>query len=201
MSIPSPGFGAGHSAQYTTLAEALRLNVETMEAEIADLAIRGFAPSAASLRMEARFVTVTLLAAALCESVANVILATVCSATAFEKLDRLRTVEKWTVEIPRHLGGPSPSVELQQELELLFRVRNSIMHAKATIYSEGETIANPGNTEQWQHLAPGAARKFAALPLALVTIIPADADLLVHAVGISLLQRQPRPPLYLVPGS
>ena len=192
MEKPGPGFGAGHSAQYTTLAEALRLTVETMEAEIAELASRGREPSDASLRLEARYVTITLLAAALCESVANVILATICEATTFGKLERKKTAQKWTIEIPQRLSGPGPSGKLTKDLELLFDVRHSIMHAKATIYADGETVTNPGNTELWQQLAPDVVRRFAEVPLALVAIIPDTADTLVRAVGFSLLQRQPR---------
>lgn len=198
--LPSgPEFGAGHSAQYTTLAEALRLAVETMEIEIAELARHGLTVSAASLRLEARFVTVTLLSAALCESMANTILATVKTPTEFDEIERYPTVKKWTQLIPQALACNAPEARLQSELQLLFAVRNSIMHAKATIFSDGENVAHPGNTSLWEHLNPEAARGFAKVPRDLISIVPDTAEGLVRMIGCSLNERQPRPHLWLYP--
>lgn len=193
--LPGAGFGAGHTGQYITLAEALRQSVEAMEEDLVYLNQRGLTVSAALLRMEARAVTVTLLAAAICESAANTILASALSAAAFDAIEFESTVRKWTRRIPDALPCPPPPPPAEAQLRQLFDVRNAIMHAKATVFADGETVKHAGNSAQWVHLNPETSRHFARVPLQLTDIIPVTADLMIRSIGISLRERQPRLPL------
>jgi hypothetical protein len=193
--LPGPGFGAGHTAQYQSLAEALCLSVEALDEDLARLAARGLGIEVASLHMEARFLTIVILAAAVCESAGNTILATVLEPSAFDNIDKRPTVEKWCTRIPAALDAPRPSEDLQNDLKLLFSVRNSIMHAKSTIFSDGETIVHPGNSDCWTYLDESTVRRLALVPSRLAAMIPDTADGIIRIVGFAILQRKPRPRL------
>ena len=67
------------------------------------------------------------------------------------------------------------------------------MHAKATVFADGETIHIQGNDPQWIHLTPQIAREFITIPLRLAETIPASGGIL-HMIGCSLSERQPRLP-------
>src|SRR3954468_3216237 len=101
---PGAGFGGGHTGQYITLAEGLRQAAEAMEADWAYLAKKGFSVSIASLRFEARCATIAVLAAALCECVANTVLATTLSAEEFAEAQAENMPRKWSHLLPRVLS-------------------------------------------------------------------------------------------------
>ena len=87
--LPGPGFGAGHTNQCGTLAEGLRQVSEALESDLAAFAQEGFGPDIASRRLEARFATVTVLAAALCECMANTILAANMTGEEFATVEQI----------------------------------------------------------------------------------------------------------------
>lgn len=192
---PGPEFGAGHTAQYITLAEGLRQAAEAIEADLAYLEKKGLSHSVASLRLEARCATITVLSAALCECVANTVLASVCTPAEFAAVEKsVRMPRKWTHEIPRVLNCLPPSDSVARELWHLHETRNSIVHTKATIFSSGDTVHIQGNDPQWDHLTPEVARSFVTLPLRAAATIPDSADFLLQAMVSSLQERQPRLP-------
>jgi len=191
---PGPGFGEGHTGQYITLAESLRQAAEAMEADMAYLDKNGLTTSSASLRIEGRCATITVLSAALCECVANTVLASCSPPAEFEKAQRERMPRKWSHVIPATLNCAPPSDEVTRELWQLYETRNSIVHSKATVFSAGEKVHIQGNDPQWIHLTPNAARKFVTLPLRVSTSIPSTAGLVYHSISSSLRERQPRLP-------
>lgn len=191
---PGPGFGAGHTAQYVTLAEGLRQSAEAMEADMAYLDKKGRTIASASLRIEARCATITILSAALCECMANTVLASVLTPADFEKAQKENMPRKWSREIPAALKCAPPSGDVVQELWQVYETRNSIVHSKATIFSDGERVHIQGNDTQWIHLTPHVARKFIALPLRVSESIPHTAGLVYNSIGSSLRERQPRLP-------
>jgi hypothetical protein len=190
---PGPGFGAGHTGQYITLAEGLRQAAEAMEADLAYLEKKGLTTSLASLRFEARCATITVLAAALCECMANTVLATVLAPADFQEVEKEQMPRKWSREVPKALNCAPPGDAAIRELRRLHQTRNSIVHSKATIFSDGESVHIQGNDPQWIHLTPQAAREFIALPLRLAETIPPSPGIL-HMIGSSLRERQPRLP-------
>jgi len=162
----------GHTMQYATLARALGYAQMLVEDDLAQLAIEGLTISAASLRMEARFVTVTILSAALLESLANTILVTVLAPDEFAKIERKPSDTKWLAAIPSALGcEPFIPAPLEAELKSLFDVRNSIMHPKAKTFT-GTTTINAGNAEKWETLDTATVRAFASLPVRISELIP-----------------------------
>lgn len=190
---PGPGFGAGHTGQYITLAEGLRQAAEAMEADWAYLEKKGFSVSIASLRFEARCATIAVISAALCECIANTILASTLSAVAFAEAEKESMPRKWSHLVPRALSCAPPDGAAIQELWRLHQTRNSIVHAKATIFTDGENLHIQGNDPQWIHLTPQIAREFIGLPLRLAETIPASGGIL-YMIGCSLRERQPRLP-------
>lgn len=190
---PGAGFGGGHTGQYITLAEGLRQAAEAMEADWAYLEKKGYTVSMASLRFEARCATIAVLAAALCECVANTVLATTLSAEEFAKAQSETMPRKWSHLVPRVLNCVPPSSAVIEELWRLHQTRISIVHAKATIFADGQTVHIQGTDPQWAHLTPEIAREFIALPLRLVEIIPVSAGIL-YMIQCSLKERQPRLP-------
>jgi hypothetical protein len=193
---PGLGFGEGHVATYTTLAEGLRQAAEAREVDIAYLEKKGLPISANALRIEARCATITLLSAAVCECAANTILATVLSEIAFVELEKERPPmpRKWSHSVPEALKCTPPTDALMQELWLLYRTRDSVVHSKPTVFSDGENVRVQGNDSQWVHLTPEAVRKFVTLPIRVAQTIPESAEPLIQAIGWSLKQRQPRLP-------
>jgi hypothetical protein len=191
---PGPGFGAGHTGQYITLAEGLRQAAEAMEADLAYLEKKGLTTSLASLRFEARCATITVLSAALCECMANTVLASVLTPTEFEEAQKEKMPRKWSRVIPKTFNCAPLSDAVIQELWQLYETRNSIVHSKATIFADGENVHIQGNDPQWVHLTPDAARKFITLPLRLSETIPPTAGIVHHSIGSSLRERQPRLP-------
>lgn len=164
----------GHTAQYHTLARALGLALQIAEDELSRVEANGHGLWAASLQIEARFVTIVTLSAALCESMGNTILATLLDPVAFKAIERKPPVEKWIVHIPRATATPKliPSA-LSTELDELFDVRNSIMHPQATVFSKTKTV-HEGNSSKWNCLEqPTKVRSFASIPVRL-------ADLFTH---------------------
>lgn len=190
---PGAGFGGGHTGQYITLAEGLRQAAEAMEADWAYLEKKGFSVSIASLRFEARCATIAVLAAALCECIANTVLATSLSAEEFVDAQAEKMPRKWSNLVPRVLNCAPPDGAVIEELWRLHQTRNSIVHAKATVFADGETVHIQGNDPQWVHLTPEIAREFATLPLRLAETIPASAGIL-YVIQCSLKERQPRLP-------
>lgn len=191
---PGPGFGGGHTAQYITLAESLRQAAEALEADMAYLDKKGLTTSVAALRFEARCATITAVSAALCECIANTVLASILTPTEFEEAQKEKMPRKWSRTIPKALNGTPPNDRLIQELWLLYETRNSIVHSKASVFSDGETTHIQGNDLQWVHLTPDVARKFTTLPLRVAETIPASAGIVFHAIPSSLRERQPRLP-------
>lgn len=187
--IAPSGFGAGHTAQYITLAEALRLARESLEHDLGECNARKIAVPESSIRFEARISTICLLAAALSESVANTILATLVGSKAFEKLRMHSTHDKWTIRIPVALSCPPPSLQLANELKTLFALRASLMHAKATIFGENHEIVVKGDDHIWAGLTVANAKRFASLPYRLTAIVPDSADIVLSTISISLRER------------
>lgn len=190
---PRAGLGGGHTGQYITLAEGLRQAAEAMEADWAYLEKKGFSVSVASLRFEARCATIAVLAAALCECIANTVLATSLSAEEFADAQSETMPRKWSNLVPHVLNCAPPGDAVIAELLRLHRTRNSIVHAKATVFANGETVHIQGNGPQWVHLTPEIAREFITLPLRLTETIPASAGIL-YTIQCSLKERQPRLP-------
>lgn len=190
---PGAGFGGGHTGQYITLAEGLRQAAEAMEADLAYLEKKGFSVSVASLRFEARCATIAVLAAALCECIANTVLATSLSAEEFADAQTEKMPRKWSNLVPRVLNCAPPDGAVIEELWRLHQTRNSIVHAKATVFADGETVHMQGNESQWVHLTPEIARGFITLPLRLAETIPASTGIL-YMIQCSLNERQPRLP-------
>lgn len=191
---PGPGFGAGHTGQYITLAEGLRQAAEALEADLAYLEKNGLSISLASLRFEARCATITVLSAALCECMANTVLASVLTSIEFDDAQKEKMPRKWSRVIPKTLNCAPPSDAVIQELWQLYETRNSIVHSKATIFTDGENVQIQGNDPQWIYLTPDAARKFITLPLRVSETIPSTAGIVHHSIGSSLRERQPRLP-------
>ena len=191
---PGPGFGEGHTGQYITLAEGLRQVAEAMEADMAYLDKKGLTPSSASLRLEARCATIAVLSAALCECMANTVLASILNPEAFAEAQKEKMPRKWSRAIPTTLNCAPPTDAVIQELWQLYEVRHSIVHSKATIFADGTNVHIQGNDPQWSYLTPNAARRFITLPLRLSASIPSTAGLVFHSIGSSLRERQPRLP-------
>jgi len=184
----------GHTAQYITLAEGLRQIVEAMEVELAYLEKKGNSLGIASLRIEARCATVAVLSAALCECVANTVLAGTLTKAAFKDVVGESMPQKWNEIIPEVLGCPAPDPETMRLLRTLQTTRNSIVHAKATVFDEKEAVHIQGNDGQWINLTPEMVRKFQQLPLRLAENIPPSAGILSAGIISSLRDRQPRLP-------
>lgn len=192
---PHLGSYSGHTAQYMTLAMALRNSIEAMELDVARLERKQLAISAASLTIEAHCATITVLSAALCENVANTILATLMDSNAFLESEKIPMPKKWSQTIPELLNCSPPDPKLLRELGLLHQVRTSIVHAKATIYSSGDIVHIEGNDSRWVHLTPEIARSFSRLPLSLVNAVPLTVDYLLLGIGSTLRECQPRQPV------
>ncbi|OIQ89110.1 hypothetical protein GALL_290150 [mine drainage metagenome] len=192
---PTPQeFSTGHTAQYITLAEGLLQAIEALETDLAYIEKAGLSNSSASLRLEARCATIAVLSAALCECVANTVLATVLAPPDFRKAEQAKMPRKWSHEIPRALNSPPPNAAIVQELQLLHEIRHTIVHSKATIFLPGETVHIQGNDPLWIHLTPEKARRFVTLPLRVSETIPPAAGIVCQTIGSSLRQRQPRLP-------
>lgn len=164
----------GHTAQYQTLARALGLAAGLMEDDIEELADVGADERAASLRMDSRFVTVTLLAAALAECLANTVLALATDGTHEAlKGKQSRPLKRWTDDIPKALGCPSfLTDELRRDLQVLIDARNAITHANPELFTSENEIVAPGNASRWSHLTRENVRMFVGLPLRLIAVVP-----------------------------
>ncbi len=168
----------GHSGQYGTIARALGYAAGYMEDDLEELGYVNAPVSAASLRMEARFITVTLLSATLIEALANVALTQWLSPPGLKGLKLRGLLENWTVNLPEACGVPKilPQ-ELIDELTLLRDVRNSIVHAQTQTFVEG-TVVHKGRVEEWSLLTPETVRKFVNLPLRLIATVPQKPDVI-----------------------
>lgn len=191
---PGHGFGAGHTAQYITLAEGLRQTVEAMEADLAYVETKEPSLSLASLRFEARCATIAVLAAALCECAANTVLATVLTPADFQLIEKEQMPRKWSREIPKALHSAPPNDSIVQELWDLHQTRNTIVHAKATIFADSGAVHIQGTDPQWAYLTPSVVRKFYTLPLRVAETIPAQAGITYHSIPSALRERQARIP-------
>ena len=181
----------GHTAQYASLAEALRLAVEDLDSDIGELRKRGLSESAATLRIKARTATITVIAAALCESTANTILAIMLEPEEFNKLEAKTTQEKWMRRIPEALGGSLLKPALTTSLSRLFRVRHAIIHAKAKVYIKHDKPIHSGTVDHWDELDIKSACEFAELPSKLLESIPHTAPFVIKAIGCTLRERRP----------
>jgi hypothetical protein len=162
----------GHSAQYLTLARALGYAAGYMEDDIEELADVGQDVSAASLRMEARFVTVTLLAAAMAQSLANTIIAMAANEDAPQPGRWPTLFELWKERIPSAIGcAPFLTATLASDLTRLSDIRNSITHATPRLYA-GDSVISDGNASRWEQLDTRTVRMFVRLPLRLLAAVP-----------------------------
>jgi hypothetical protein len=163
----------GHTAQYETLARALGYAAGLMEDDLEELTERGYTVSAADFRLEARFVTVTVLAVAMTESLANTILALATNGHYKDpKGRRPKLVARWQSVIPERIGcAPFLSAALAKDLTLLGAVRNSITHSNPRLFS-GDTVIADGNSAWWDHLDADTVRMFVRLPLELLASVP-----------------------------
>lgn len=162
----------GLTMQFQTLARALGAAAGIMEDDLEDLAERGINHSAATLWLESRYVTVTILSAAVCEAVANTILLVALSPDVVKRaLDR-GLVSKWKFEISSAIDSASFLSETHESiLKTLVRARNSIVHAKSQVYS-GEQVVHEGDAEEWRLLELTIVRKFVQLPPQLLAAVP-----------------------------
>ncbi|MFT3831329.1 MAG: hypothetical protein QM691_16655 [Opitutaceae bacterium] len=180
---PPAGEPTGHSAQYQTIARALGNALGAMENTIDEYSkTPGWTEVNVGIQLEAHCVTITLLSAALCESVANTVLATFLSPSAFAKAECCPTVEKWTKRIPEAIGHlntiPAGTIA---DLKMLVKARNAVVHPKAQILGADTADGSPeilheGTPEEWAVLNPAAARRFAALCIELAGYLPDEVD-------------------------
>lgn len=189
--LPGPGFGAGHTNQCGTLAEGLRQVSEALELDLAALEREGFGPEVASRRLEARLATVVVLAAAVCECMANTILAANMPEEEFANIERIEMPRKWSHEIARLLRCAPPDTSTIGMLWELLRMRNSIVHPEATIFSDGETVRVEGNVKDWNSLSEERVRKYARLPGRLIETVPPSAGIPYLSMRFSLLELSP----------
>lgn len=164
----------GHTAQYQTLARALGYAAGLMEDDLEEAADVGSDERCAGLRMEARFVTVTLLAAAMAECLANTVLALATNgAHPSLKARKAQPLRRWEEEIPAALGcAPFLTGQLKRDLRLLIDVRNSITHANPQLFTHDQTVVSDGNADWWSKLDRVNVRMFAGLPLRLLAAVP-----------------------------
>lgn len=164
----------GHTAQYQTLARALGYSAGLMEDDFEELADVGANDGAASHRLEARFVTVTLLAAAMAECLANTVLALATDgAHPALKTKKAQPLRRWEEEIPATLGcAPFLTGQLKCDLKLLLDVRNSITHANPQLFTHEQEIVADGNAAWWLKLDRANVRMFVGLPLRLIAAVP-----------------------------
>lgn len=175
---------SGHTAQYITIARALGNALGAMEDTIDQYSkTPGWTEDNGGIQLEAHCVTITLLAAALCESVANTVLATLLTPSRFGAIEGSRTVDKWKKWIPEITAHQNQIPEnLGLKLELLFATRNAIMHPKATIFGPEECehnsseILHKGTSEKWSVLDPKSVREFAALCGKLAACLPEETN-------------------------
>ena len=143
-----------------------------MEDDLEELADVGRDVSAASLRLEARFVTVTLLASALAESLAHTIIGMAANKTLLGLKRRIPLFELWKQRIPLVIGcAPFLTGKLEGDLSRLSKVRNAITHANPRLYSGDKAIAE-GNAERWEQMDVKTVRMFVGLPLRLLAAVP-----------------------------
>lgn len=162
----------GHSAQYLTLARALGYAAGMMEDDIEELADGGYDVHAASMRMEARFVTVTLLASAMTESLAHTIIAMATVRDASKQNKRTRLFDLWNEAIAAAIGcSPFLTGKLSSDLRKLCDIRNSITHANPRLFT-GDQVISDGNTKRWEQLDTEIVRMFVGLPLRLLAAVP-----------------------------
>lgn len=170
-----PG-GTGHTGQYGTIARALGYAAGYMEDDLEELAYLNAPVSAASLRMEARFITVTVLSATLTEALANVALTQRLTPEKLKGLKRRGFLDNWMINLPEACGvAQILSRELIDELTLLRDVRNSIVHAKTQTFVEGNVV-HEGRVDEWELLTPETVRGFVSLPLRLIAAVPQKPD-------------------------
>lgn len=175
---------SGHTAQYMTLARALGNALGVMEDTVDKYGEpHGGEKALVDIQLEAHCATVTLLSAALCESVANTILAMLLPPAWFGAIEGRRTVEKWKKWIPEVIAKPGLIPEpVCTKLELLFTTRNAVVHPKARVFrsetgADGVLEANgKKKSEKWDVLNPANARKFAALCIELADCLPDETD-------------------------
>lgn len=162
----------GLSAQFQTVARALGGAAGIMEDDLEDLAERGLDHSSATLWLESRYITVTLLSAALAEAIANAILSMALQPSEIGKAIEERLFQKWKTGISRAIGSETfLSGPLENELLTLVRTRNSIVHAKPRVFS-GDNAIHDGNADDWGVLTPERVRQFVELPLLLLANVP-----------------------------
>lgn len=165
---------AGLTLRFLTLDRALHLALTETQADLNQMEQEGYSRSVASLRIEARFVTIVVLAAALCECLVNTVLALVCEKTVFSGIERERTLDKWRMELPKALRcAPFVTPEAFGQLEALMALRNSIMHPKADILLS--TSATESEVpHDWAKLDPVTISAYASLPKRLMNQVPSD---------------------------
>lgn len=164
----------GHTAQYITLARALGLALQIAEDELTKIEAKGHGLWAAGTQIEARFVTIIVLAAAVCESLANTLLAANLAPPELKRADKQPTYTKWEKEVPKALDVPPfVSPQLMDDLRTLFRVRNSIMHPKPEVFAQDRTTIHAGTAHIWDQLAdPSFVRRLASVPVRLSEAVP-----------------------------
>lgn len=157
----------GHTAQYVTIAIALRIQlVEYFER--AAMIGKKFSLDG-NEELEARRLTIVLLTAALCESCINAALALTLEPADFNKIERKPPLVKWF----DHSKRVNPAFALDpnsadgKELEFLIKCRNSTTHARPEVYTETETI-HPGNHEPWAFLNHDRVLPIVTLPVTLL---------------------------------
>lgn len=176
---PPDAVATGHTAQYSTLGRALGWALRSYQEVILAMETRGILEWGNSLNLEARRVTVVLLTAALCESIANTILSAKMTDSKWEKADHTPTVEKWTKLIPKtlELKNHSLSDELRADLEMLFVLRVSIVHAKPSLVvpEENKTrVIREGNGGLWDKLDHETVMRLSTVPVSLLDSLITD---------------------------
>lgn len=175
----------GHTAQYLTIAIALRIQLVEYFDRAALIEKRSGLEG--NEELEARRLTIVLLTAALCESCINAALALTLEPDEFKAIERRSPLEKWFT----HSKRVNPAMALDpnsadgRELEFLIKCRNSTTHAQPEVYSETETI-HPGNHEPWSFLNHERVLRIAKLPLSLLSQLCVGPDAFIATMPSSV---------------
>ena len=173
---PVRASATGLTAQFQTLARALGAAAGIMEDDLEDLAERGMSHGSATLWLESRYITVTMLSVALTEAVANAILAMALPPSAILKAQKKGLLYKWKTGIPDAIGcSPFLSGPMENALQALLKARHSVVHAKPRVYA-GDRVIHDGDADEWLALEPDNVRRFVELPLLLLSQVPRTAN-------------------------
>lgn len=174
------------TAQYVTVAIALRIALFDYFDDVKR--VQAVRPIESNEGLEARRLTIVLLAAALCESCVNVAMSVRLGTNEFKKADWTPTVQKWASEIA-HVNPAFPFGEkepLRLGLEFLFTCRNSITHAKPQVWAEEKQVIHAGNHTPWDSLTHESVLPLAEIPILLAKALGTSNNPFVLMIGSNI---------------